>query len=121
LGVGGQVEFKKVNSSSGDYMDVIRGKIGTGEITLVNVPEMLHNFILLNGVLQPFILETETWDVWEMTGLGKYFSRCRSISPGQRRMTFGGVEGLADIWPKWSFDFGNGKDLIVTFKVEGAW
>jgi hypothetical protein len=122
FGVGDEVEFRKLNSSPSDYMDAIRGRVGAGDITFVHVSDTLYSFILLNGAVQPLILEAETWEVWEMTGLGRYFQKCRSVYPGQRQIAFGGVEGTADVWPVWHFEFGDKQHgPRVRFTLDGGW
>lgn len=119
--IAAQVEFRKLNSGPADYMESIRGKTGTGEVTFIDVPNTLYSFILLNGAVQPLILEAESWEVWEVNGLGKYFLRCHSITPGERQMAFGGVEGLADVWLRWHFEFmDKERGPRVRFTVEGG-
>src|SRR5436190_24280985 len=122
FGVAEQVEFIRLNTGYGDYLETIQTKVGAGELTYVSVRDTFYRFVLLNCAVQPLFLDGEKWEVWHMTGLGKDFSRCRSIGAGERRIGFGGVKGLADASLGWSFDFGDReKGLVVRFKAEGAW
>lgn len=122
FGVAEQVEFVKLNNGSGDYLEAIQAKAGVGEITYVSVPDTFYSFVLLNGAVQPLVLDVEKREVWHITGLGTHFSQCRSIGAGVKRIGFGGVKGLADTSLGWSFEFGDReKGLVVRFKAEGAW
>ena len=117
-----EVDFKKLGSSDIDYWDAIKSKAGVSEITIVGVPDTFFSFVLFNGAVQPIIVDVEKHQAWVIEGLGKYFSRCRSIAPGPKRMAFGHVEGVADIWPVWSFDFSDKeRGPTVTFDVTGGW
>jgi hypothetical protein len=117
-----EIQLAKLNAGPTDYLEAITSKTGAGEITYVSVPDTFYSFILLDGAVQPLILDTEKWEVWQVAGLGKYFSRCRIIGTDPRLMSFGGVKGLADTWLGWSFDFADRKrGLVVSFTAEGAW
>ena len=120
--VAAQIQLAKLNAGPTDYLEAITSKTGAGEITYVSVPDTFYSFILLDGAVQPLILDTEKWEVWQVAGLGKYFSRCRTIGTDRRLVSFGGVKGLADTWLGWSFDFADTKQgLVVRFTAEGAW
>jgi hypothetical protein len=84
--------------------------------------ELLAQWTIVMSAVQPLVLDVGKWEVWHMAGLGKYFSQCRSIGAGEKRIGFGGVKGLADTSLGWSFEFGDQeKGLVVRFKAEGAW
>src|ERR1043166_7760352 len=73
FGVAEQVEFVKLNNGSGDYLEAIQAKAGVGEITYVSVPDTFYSFVLLNGAVQPLVLDVEKREVWHITGLGTHF------------------------------------------------
>jgi hypothetical protein len=71
------------------------------------------------GSVQPLVLDWGKWEVWRIDGLGKYFSKSKAISPGEKSVTFG--FGMADLDLRWSFDFSDkARGVVITFDRSGG-
>ena len=120
FGVSDQIGVVRLNVRSyEDYNAAITNATGAGERTFLNISGTPYAFVLVNGAVQPLVLDWSQWEVWRLEGLGKYFSRCQTISPGKARVTFS--YGMPDTDLAWSFDFGNKlTGVVITFNASGG-
>lgn len=116
------IELRKINHDRADYTQALLSVLGSGPTTMVNVPGTSYQFIFLGGAVQPLILDNRKGEVWQVSGLGKHFSGCRSIGADAKPMTFACSAALPDTGLKWVFDFSDAKQgLAVRFTAEGGW
>ena len=106
----------------GEIGDAVRKAKGPGVVTLISVTDTPLVFALHNGVVQPFIGDSDKHETWEFRGLDAMFLKTRWIIQNTKRITFGGVEGLADTDLFWTFDFSRQTGgMAVIFSADGGW
>ncbi len=92
-GVSDPLELTRLSpSTNGDWEGTIEATVGKGNVTFVCVPETRYEFVLLNGAVQPVIVDWRSDEVWRIEGLGRHFSKSCTIYPGKRRIGFSADE-----------------------------
>ena len=116
------IELWHYSPGNSDYRKVVKEKFKGTIQTVISLPQTPYQLILLDGIIQPLILDSKNWILWHIRGLGPYFSKVRRIIPDNRCVTFSGVEGFADFDLIWVFDFSDTQaGLIVEYDSEGGW
>lgn len=102
-----------------DYDEALQRAAGAGDQKFLYISGTPYAFVLSNGAVQPLVVDTSKWEVWRLEGLGKYFSKCQTIVPKERRVTFG--FGMPDTDLRWPFDFSDkDRGVIITFEATGG-
>lgn len=119
-----QVEIEEIwryTLEDSDYTRVL-GKFCEGVQSAVSVPGTPYELILLDGIIQPLILDSEQWVLWQLHGLGPYFPKARWIIPCEKQVVIRGVEDFADFDLIWRFDFSNKENgFTIEYDSEGGW
>ena len=110
------------STESPDYRAVVRAKLGDGPITTVQVPDTPYALLLHAGLVQPLLLSTRPWALWQLDGLGPFFLRAAKVQPGERTVTVREVRGMVDLDLIWVLDLSDPKaGLVVRYDEEGGW
>ena len=116
------VELWRYRDGDSDYRKVVTEKFGKGVQSVVSLPQTPYHLIMLGGTIQPLILDSSSWVLWQIHGLGPHFPKARGIIPDDRRVTFRGVEGFADFDLIWKFDFSDPEaGFIVEYDSDWGW
>ena len=115
------VAVRKIWPGKGEpksYEDFLNERFAKARILSLQIPGSTCYWLIVDGRIEPVILEAGRWEVWEIDGLSKDIRTVTGIMPEQRKLTF--VRNEADLTKSWCFDFSH-KSLEITYSEEGGW